>query len=278
MLTLNLSAVDAATIHRAIHHQPLAASVATTEQGILFIEPNSYGNGSVALPNGVRAVGANPVKDSQYGRKMRAGSAVTLFNPQGSKQFESRCVVIESLSAIARPTVVSGLHFNLPHILEDLRGTACDPASATLNVGDPSRMRDDASLKANEALLVQSGKIKKRSRAHEVDLIDIAKVGSAACRSCEVKIPKGALRFGFVRVSPPQTISLCQTVDAVHSSPQRPAGPSPTHSHKASLCAWWRGVPCRLTTGGGTCRLSTFTRAAWRRPDARFPRSTICPP
>ena len=278
MLTLNLSAVDAATIHRAIHHQPLAASVATTEQGILFIEPNSYGNGSVALPNGVRAVGANPVKDSQYGRKMRAGSAVTLFNPQGSKQFEPRCVVIESLSAIAPPTVVSGLHFNLPHILEDLRGTACDPASATLNVGDPSRMRDDASLKANEALLMQSGKIKKRSRAHEVDLIDIAKVGSAACRSCEVKIPKGALRFGFVRVSPPQTISLCQPVDAVHSSPQRPAGPSPTHSHKASLCAWWRGVLCRLTTGGGTCRLSTFTRAAWRRPDARFPRSTICPP
>ena len=93
-----LSAADAVALHNAIHAKPLPATV-TTSYGDLPMEANKYGNGSVLVSTGAfacRVVGANPEKDSKYGRKMQTGGAVSLINPNGSKGWEGRCIVIES--------------------------------------------------------------------------------------------------------------------------------------------------------------------------------------
>ena len=143
-----LNAADAVIVHKAIHTKPMPAAVTTTI-GILNIMPNAHGNGSVELwHDGPRMVGGNPTKESSYARKMRAGGAVTLINPGGSKGFEPKCVVIESLTPSSEPTVVSGLHFRIPGVLGGLGSTANlsladtvpDADAASLNVGDRKRM------------------------------------------------------------------------------------------------------------------------------------------
>ena len=93
-----LPAADAVALHNAIHAKPLPATV-TTSYGDLPMEANKYGNGSVLISTGAfacRVVGANPEKDSKYGRKMQTGGAVSLINPGTTKGWEGRCIVIES--------------------------------------------------------------------------------------------------------------------------------------------------------------------------------------
>jgi hypothetical protein len=126
MLMASLTPSDAIAIHRAIHAKPTAAAVTTKELGVLVVTKTSYGNGRVDLPHGLGAcVGANPKKSSKYGRKMRAGGAVTLVNPLGTYGYESRCIVIESFSPSGSPTIASGLQFGLPKLLTSINVAPC---------------------------------------------------------------------------------------------------------------------------------------------------------
>jgi len=189
-----LTTSDVCAIHTAIHSKPTAGWVTTASFGMLPLVKNSYGNGSVDLPGGLGAcVGGNPKKDSKFGRKMRAGSAITLINPLGTHGYESRCLVIESLTPTSPPTVFSGMHFALPNLLTDVGlGKTND-----LNVGDPSRMRDDDGLKAAEAISADAPSFAKRSKRGTIDMVEVDKRGTAKCKECHTSFGKGSLRFGF---------------------------------------------------------------------------------
>lgn len=126
---------------------------------------------------------------------MRAGGAVTLINPAGTKGWEPKCIVIESISPSSPATVSSGLHFELPQLLEGMRSASFTADAPGLNVGDPSRMQDDTVLKDAEDALPQP-LVKKRSRKDALDVIDVGK-RAAKCQVCKVSIPKGGLRFGW---------------------------------------------------------------------------------
>lgn len=138
--------------------------------GVLPLAPTKYGSRTCDLPDGLGTVlGGNPLKDSSFGRKLRAGGGVSFINPGGTYGYEvnaqgspdallplgplsasqrlapsprraqARCIVIESATTTGPPTVTRGLHFGLERHLPDLKQEIADGTAGGLNIGDATR-------------------------------------------------------------------------------------------------------------------------------------------
>mmetsp|Transcript_55563 Transcript_55563/g.92034 ORF Transcript_55563/g.92034 Transcript_55563/m.92034 type:complete len:279 (+) Transcript_55563:3-839(+) len=182
-----LKASDALAIHWAIHTKPLPQLVKTSA-GVFSLEPNKYGNASVLLQSpSCRFVGANPKKDSAYGKKMRAGGSVTLINPGSGKGWENRCVVLESRMPGGATTITKN---NTNLVLDD---SIMEPL---LPRNDPSRVLSIEEAEQQQDMAVP---VMKKARGHgkAVTHVERAKSGRAACKICEAKISQSNLRFGI---------------------------------------------------------------------------------
>lgn len=196
---------DAAAIHQAVNATPLPHELKLPSTGAsVAITPSKWGKG-IVYHGGVAFVGAHPEKDSKYGRKLRAGGAVTLVNPNRTKGFEARHLTIESLEPCGPCTVSERAGAPIEGVLEveQLRADVASGEPGHLNEFDPSRMRDDAELQKREAETDPAGaalkkiKRKKGSEQEFVKFVEAAKTGRAKCKVCKETIEKGALRFGY---------------------------------------------------------------------------------
>ena len=76
------------------------------------------------------------------------------------------------------------MHFALPNLLTDVGlGKTND-----LNVGDPSRMRDDDGLKAAEAISADAPSFAKRSKRGTIDMVEVDKVRAPLARPVDTRL------------------------------------------------------------------------------------------
>ena len=179
-----LTSADIVAIHTAIHTMGKNDTVSTSF-GDLLIGKTAWGAGVVNLPGSTATMmGCNPTKDSRFGRKAKAGGAVTFILP--TKSFKPPYVVIESKTAVSAPTVASGQNFKLAGLIDaaQVRSEMELGTAGGLNIEDATRMHDDAELK-------ERFPPKQMPGDDEINLIEIAKSDRAACKKCKEKMPKG---------------------------------------------------------------------------------------
>jgi len=169
-------------IHRAIHTRPLPTSVSLPGgDPALVAKVKSYDGGSVDMAT-AKFLGANPTKDSKWGRKSRAGVAVTFINPARTGGWEPSCTVIESIGGGPATITKHGSQITVTGYNDQL------------NDGDESRTLSDASLVEKD----DDGKPirKRKANGTQITTIERSKTGRAKCQECKEQISKGALRFG----------------------------------------------------------------------------------